>query len=334
MKQKVYISPSASRKLGYPNPYFPRLKQELGAWFDVMEADNRPCRMQAGALLKASLKADIFMLSFVETIAFQKLSVLQTCLALLAMDILRLRGGRLVFFFHNPAPHKGENLLSRILTKRMFRRACLVVAHSENTAAIARQRISADKVLLFPHPAELPEKVTPSERRADVLIWGTVLPYKGVLEFLSTPGVADSGLRIDVLGACPDASLARQIHALENGNVCFEERRAPMEEIAARIAASGMVLFPYLPGSISGSGTLMDTLRYGGSPVGPDVGAFHDLAQEGLCRVYKNPAELREILKSGWTVDSGLAARYLEKHSWPSFARELAERLIQRTSRS
>ena len=153
MKQRVYISPSASRKLGYPNPYFPRLKQELRPWFEVMEADNRPCLMQAGALLRASFKADIMMLSFVETIAFQKLRVLQTCMALLAMDILRLRRGRLVFFFHNPAPHKGENRLSRLLTRRMFSRACLVVTHSENTAAIARQRTSEDKVLLFPHPA-------------------------------------------------------------------------------------------------------------------------------------------------------------------------------------
>ena len=328
MKQRVYISPSASRKLGYPNPYFPRLKQELRPWFEVMEADNRPCLMQAGALLQASFKADIMMLSFVETIAFQKLRVLQTCMALLAMDILRLRRGRLVFFFHNPAPHKGENRLSRLLTRRMFSRACLVVTHSENTAAIARQRTSEDKVLLFPHPAELPEKVVPSEHRADVLIWGTVLPYKGVREFLSAPGVASSGLRIDVLGACPDASLAREIHALENDNIRFEERRASMQEIASRIAASGMVLFPYLPGSISGSGTLMDTLRFGGSPVGPDLGAFHDLAQEGLCRVYKNPAELLEILESGWKIDSGHVARYLEEHSWPSFARKLAERLI------
>ena len=328
MKQRVYISPSASRKLGYPNPYIPRLKRELEPWFEVMEPGNEPCRMQAGAMLRASFKADIFMLSFVETIAFQKLPFTQTCLALLAMDILRLRGGRLVFFFHNPLPHKGENFMSRLLTRRMFRRAQLVVTHSGNTAAIARQRTSPDAVMLFPHPCEAAVKAEPSERAADVLIWGTVLPYKGVYEFLSGLGVASPGLKIDILGACPDAGLARKIHALESDNIRFEERRADMQEIASRIASSRMVLFPYLPDSISGSGTLMDTLRFGGSPVGPDMGAFHDLAQEGLCRVYKTSAELQEILKSGWTVDSGLVARYLEGHSWPSFARCLAERLI------
>jgi len=328
MKTRVYISPSASRKQGYPNPYFLRLKKELSPWFDILEADNRPCLMQGGALLRNSFRADLFMLSFVETIAFQKLPLLQTCMALLAMDILRLRGGILVFFFHNPKPHKGENALSRLLTRRMFSRASLVVVHSDNTAAIAREKVGEDRVLQFPVPTETLQHPEESPRKADVLIWGTILPYKGVLEFVSQPWVADSGLKIDILGACPDSALAGKIHSCESSFLTFEERMADMDEIASRIAASGMVLFPYLPSSVSGSGTLMDTLRFGGSPVGPDAGAFHDLAAIGLCKVYKNAEELQGILKSGWKVDSELAARYLEEHSWPTFASKLAERLI------
>ena len=39
MRQKVYAAPSASRKLGYPNPYVPNLKRELAGSFDVLEAD-------------------------------------------------------------------------------------------------------------------------------------------------------------------------------------------------------------------------------------------------------------------------------------------------------
>lgn len=323
MRQKVYAAPSASRKLGYPNPYVPNLKRELAGSFDVLEADNRPCLMQGGALLRNSVKGDIFLLSFVETIAFHPLALIQTCMALLALDIMKLRRRKIVFFFHNPRPHKGENALSRMLTRRLFRYADLVVTHSGNTAAIAREKVGEARVLMCPLPFE--EAAAPQARgqECDVLIWGAIFPYKGVVEFLSDPAIAASGLKIDIVGECKDGALAQKISSLATGSIRFENRRPEMDEIASRVAGSRFVLFPYLPGSISGSGALTDTLRFGGNPVGPDAGAFRDLAAQGLCRVYSDPAELPEILESGWKVDAGRLAHFIQENSWAAFAEKI-----------
>jgi len=324
--KRVYVSPSATRKAGYSNRYFLHLKRELALYFDVLEADDAPCTMQSGALLRNSFKADVAVLSFVENIAFHRLAALQTCIALVALNIMRLRKCRIVFIFHNPSPHQGGNALSRVLTDRLFRFADLVVAHSSNTACIARERVVEHKVLYFPHPCEAP-LVAPAGERTDVLIWGTVLPYKGVEEFVSDGAVRASGLKIKVLGACPDPALAGRIHGLENDNIRFEQRRAEMDEIAASVAGSRFVLFPYLPGSISGSGTLVDTLRFGGNPVGPDVGAFRELAERGLCKVYHSTEELLEILRSGWVADNEKVAGYLSANSWPAFVKAITDRL-------
>lgn len=324
--KKVYVSPSATRKAGYSSRYFLHLKRELASYFEVLEADNAPCIMQSGALLRNSFKADVAVLSFVENIAFHKLAVLQTCIALIALGIMRLRKCRTVFIFHNPSPHQGGNALSRALTDKLFRIADLVVAHTENTASIARERVGEQKVLYFPHPCEAPVSV-PAGARTDVLIWGTVLPYKGVEEFISNGAVRASGLKIKILGACPDPALAERIHALENDNISFEQRRAEMDEIASNVAGSRFVLFPYLPGSISGSGTLVDTLRFGGNPVGPDVGAFAELSQHGLCRVYADISELLEILHSPWSADPARVREYLSGNSWTSFVETMVNRL-------
>ena len=320
MRQKVYASPSASRKLGYPNPYVPNLKKEFSGAFEVLEADNRPCLMQGGALLRNSVKGDIFLLSFVETIAFHPLALLQTCMALLALDIMKLRRRSIVFFFHNPRPHKGENWLSRKLTRRLFRYADLVVTHSENTAAIAREKVGESKVLMCPIPFEPAAALVAKGPECDVLIWGSIFPYKGVAEFLADPAIAASGLRVDIIGECRDAALSEKIASLATGSVHFENRRPEMDEIASRVAGSRIVLFPYLPGSVSGSGSLTDTLRFGGNPVGPDAGAFRDLATQGLCKVYSTASEVPGIVESGWKVDAGKLARYIEANSWSAFA--------------
>ena len=42
MRKKIYVSPSANRKNGYPNRYFVFLKENLAEYFDVLDADNEP----------------------------------------------------------------------------------------------------------------------------------------------------------------------------------------------------------------------------------------------------------------------------------------------------
>ena len=203
MRKKIYVSPSANRKNGYPNRYFVFLKENLAEYFDVLDADNEPYLTQGWALLKHSFKADIFLLSFVETIAFHKLAFAQYLMVRLSFLIMRLRHKEIVFIFHNPRPHKGENWMSRSLTKVQLLQSCLVVSHSGETAAFARALISEyggspDKVRYVCHPvavagddgsvvAEADDGFAPSlktrrsGRSDEILIWGNILPYKGVL---------------------------------------------------------------------------------------------------------------------------------------------------------
>ena len=384
MKRRIYVSPSANRKSGYPNRYFVVLKENLGEYFDVLDSGNEPYLTQGWALLKHSFKADIFLLSFVETIAFHKLAFIQYLMVRLSFLVMRLRRGRIVFIFHNPRPHKGENWMSRSLTRMQLTQSCLVVSHSCETAVFARALLSEygcspDKVRYICHPIVDPSasvggvsgcasagagssvsvaegdssfgasaagiaSATPSD---EVLIWGNILPYKGVLEFVSSPAVRAAGLKVRIVGRCKDASLASAIEKaigqcdagqaaegstsadvsdyLHRTRIVFENRAADFEELAVLIRSSRHVLFPYLPGSVSSSGVLMDTLSMGGNPVGPAIGAFADLARENVCDVYGSEAEMIEILKSDRRVNPETLRDFISRNSWQAYAKFFAD---------
>lgn len=359
MKRRIYVSPSANRKSGYPNRYFVMLKENLAEYFDVLDSANEPYLTQGWALLKHSFKADIFLLSFVETIAFHKLAFIQYLMVRLSFWVMRLRRGRIVFIFHNPRPHKGENWMSRSLTRLQLTQACLVVSHSCETAAFARALLSEygcspDKVRYICHPIVDPsaaaagpavDNASPGADSSvaagsasaslescasdEVLIWGNILPYKGVLEFVSSPAVRAAGLKVRIVGRCKDASLASAIEKAVgqcNGSeIVFENRAADFEELAKLIRSSRHVLFPYLPGSVSSSGVLMDTLSMGGNPVGPAIGAFADLARENVCQVYGSEVEMIEILKSDRRVNPDTLSDFISRNSWQAYAKFFAD---------
>ena len=327
----IYVAPSAKRGVGYLSQYFYRLKEALFKYFKVLEADNRPCLMQGTALVLNSLRADVFLLSFVETIAFHKLAWFQQWLALASLRCMKIRRKKIIFIFHNPRPHKGETSISRRLTDAQLRLADTVIAHSQEAATVARLRLAVlngnpGKVVYIAHPVTpFTGKAAPAVEPFDVLIWGDILPYKGILEFVREPALAGSGLRVRIIGRCADPAYARELESALPAGVSFENRRASFEELAALSASARYVLFPYLPGSISSSGVLMDTLALGGTPVGPAVGAFLDLAQEGLCLTYSSVDELFTILSSKQETDPVSRTAFLQNHSWEAFAKTISQ---------
>ncbi len=357
MKRRIYVSPSANRKSGYPNRYFVMLKENLAEYFEVLDASNEPYLTQGWALLKHSLQADIFLLSFVETIAFHKLAFVQYLMVRLSFLIMKLRHREIVFIFHNPRPHKGENWMSRSLTKAQLIQSCLVISHSGETAAFARGLLSEygcspDKVRYICHPVVEPSPDFVSgvdsplgpARSDEILIWGNILPYKGVLEFVSSPAVRCAGLKVRIVGSCNDASLASDIEKAVaecdseeflgsytggsetlRSKIVFENRSADFEELANLVKSSRFVLFPYLPGSVSSSGVLMDTLTMGGNPVGPAIGAFADLARENVCLVYGSEAEMIEILRSDRSLNPEVLHDFISRNSWHAYAKFFAD---------
>jgi glycosyltransferase involved in cell wall biosynthesis len=73
----------------------------------------------------------------------------------------------------------------------------------------------------------------------------------------------------------------------------------------------------------------MRSLDSAASIVGPDVGAFRDLAEAGLVRTYRDPSEMIEVVEKALAEGGGpelMSARraFFERTSWARQTGEIA----------
>lgn len=324
MKRLYFFPPRP--KGGYPNPYCQNFKNALSQHYQVLDNGDSECGVSALGLLRYSFRADVYVLNWIENMVFHRLGCLQFAVAFLALCIITVRRKPIVWVLHNIVPHQGHTFSTRFVYRFMFRYARLVIAHSREAEQYAVAHAHG-RVVYECHPI-VPIDVNPMQTdHHDLLIWGTIDPYKGVVEFISSKEVRDSHLDIMIAGRCKDKDLERQIDALTNEHIRFENRRVSFDEIAGLVRNSRYVVFPYIGNSISSSGVLIDTLVLGGTPIGPDKGAFRDLADEGVCLIYRDFSHLLELVAQHASLDNDNRTAFLANHTWKEFASHIHQLL-------
>lgn len=328
-RTKLYYFPPRKGP-AYGNPYSENFRAALGEKFEVVNFKAFQPVMNSLALFVNAFRADVYILNWLENVVFYRLGSLQFLLAKLSLKIIGLRRKKIVWMFHNITPHVGHSKNSMWLYEFLFKHAALIVSHSKEATAYARARAEC-KVLYVCHPVhEVPVETAEADlevEQCDVLIWGAVLPYKGIFEFLAQAVARRTELRIRVLGACEDSELAKKIEGLCSDKITFENRRASFAEIEKSVKCSCHVLFPYVGRCVSSSGALIDTVVMGGNPVGPEVGAFKDLTEEGVCATYRDYDELFRLLEGDSKVDSTAREEFVKNNTWKGLAETIVENL-------
>ena len=329
-KLKTSFFPPLPQAGVYKNPYCKNFIDSITSFCDVMDRDKVCKRLLSGRLLAHSLKADVFILNWVETVPHLKGGLIQFLLTYMSFVLMKWRGAKIVWMFHNKVPHQGETKLTRTLSNWLFKHASLIVSHSKEAAEYARQR-SNSRVLYRCHPIIIPKYDTNyniAKEYYDVFIWGQILPYKGIYEFVSNPSIRNSNLNVMILGVCRDSELDSKIKSCTSSRIHFENRRADFSEIAFLCRNSKYVLFPYIGNSVSSSGALIDTIAFGGLPIGPNVGAFKDLTDEGVCTTYQNSEDLIRILNLSQTnLSDDIRHSFIEENSWERFGDFLRQQI-------
>lgn len=295
MKKLVYF-PFPTKK-GYGNPYSQNYKESLIPYFDVLDMEHRNHALQSLSLLKRSLIGDVFVFNWLENVGFWTLGKLQFVIVLLALSIIRFRKTKIIWMLHNIHPHQGENAISRYMQNWLYKNSSVIISHSRDAVAVAEVNAKSEVVYKC-HPVKKIQddanfKVV---KPFDILIWGQIHPYKGVVEFLESRFVQENCIKIKIIGRCDNLALSKKISFLCQENIEFENRKIEFSELQNYMRACKIVLFPYIGDCVSSSGALMDTIVLGGKPVGPRMGAFKDLSEEGVCQTYCGYDDLKEIL--------------------------------------
>lgn len=278
-------------------------------------------------LLKKVFVADVYIFNWIENTPYKNHGLIQSLVFLfLIFPILKLRGVKIAWVFHNFNSHQGTSKLSNYIKDLMLKKSDIIITHSGEAAKYLETVTSKKtKICFFNHPIKKRNvSSTECEKQYDFLIWGSIEPYKGIVDYLKYLNeTKDQTPQIKIVGKCKDVNYAKQIESLLTPNISFENRIVSFEELEVLIKQSRFVLFPYLTESVSSSGALIDTISYGGTPIGPHRGAFADLMKEGICYTYNEYTDIDSLINKNNSVSIKNISEFVDNNTWSAFAKNI-----------
>lgn len=223
------------------------------------------------------------------------------------------------------------------MARFMMKHADLIVTHAREGIEVIRGQYppAVTRTIFLHHPTKnrISNRDIPSNPESDLLIWGTITRYKGVLEFVRFAIRHHWDLRIKIIGRCASVELQEELEQVTKGHpyITFEDRNIPFEELETEIQKARFVLIPYAPESILSSGILMDSLSFGAQVIGPNVGSFKDYAQEPLINVFTfdSFSDIPSIVnKANKPLNINDYRTFLNSHDWNTFGKTFSQ-LIQ-----
>lgn len=274
---------------------------------------------------------NIFIFNWFESIPDFKYGPLQSIIALFFLILIKLNGRKIIWILHNKQPHAQRyNWLKRSLTQLIAKQADLIITHAQDGVTIIREKYphALHKVHFLHHPTKNRmsdnEQTFLQKKEYDLLIWGGINPYKGVVDFVSflhkNPQIK---LKVCILGKCSSHKLYNAITKDLTENITFIHEKASFEKLGAYIQQSHFVLMPYFSKTILSSGVLMDSLSFGAKVIGPNTGSFKDYAHESSLHVhtFKEFNDIIQIVNKHKDTPISIESykRFLQKNDWEAF---------------
>lgn len=315
------------------NPYMSLQYKALSKYFKIVNiADSdKPTLL---SLIKHT-NCNYYILNWPENVIFKKFGYIQFIILIIILNLILLKGAKIIWILHNITPHEGTNFCTKILYSFLLKKTSLIVSHSMLGLKYLNKN-SVTKHIFIPHPfndelknmCEYPNEA--KEKIYDILIWGSILPYKGILEFICFLNEKNiNSLRIKIVGKCNNNDYKEKLYtAIKlSSNISFEDRYLDFNELNTLISQSRYTLFPYIGDSVSSSGALMDSLLFGASVIGPYMGAFKDMKDLNLCFCFKKYDDIIRIIDKNIYIDKNTINNFIDENTWTEFAKKVVKEL-------
>ena len=337
--KRIYLYPISSRnsKIVSFNPYIDDIILSIEKYYRVINNKN-PSDKGIFDLLKYIFKIDYLLLNWIENLPERKAGRIQTQFFLAILPILKLLGIKVVWTMHNKLSHSKDHLfLKKLIFKGLLIKADIIITHSSEGVTYGEniKKGCGNRIHYFPHPVKDRRNKINTDRQYDILIWGTLSPYKGILEFLRLlyEKQYQNKYKILIIGKSTNQDYFSSLLQYSNNNVIIKDNFIDDEVLKELVSQSKIVLFTYAKSSILSSGALMDSIGFGGTVVGPHVGAFADLAKEGIINTFSETDEMftviDTILSQKNTTTNPSIDQFLVENSWNKFA-DFIHRLLKK----
>lgn len=258
--------------------------------------------------------------------------------ALIECHIYKLVSRKFFLTVHNLLPHDNESEGKKAELKRLYAVPHKLVVHTEKMkrALIEEYEVAPERIVVMHHGVDMIPKVVSApepEVALRVLIFGGVLPYKGVDIFLEAlihcsafPIVAK------IVGESRNAQYAKEIRGLIDKvslphRVEWVQGFVPEGDVQGYFESADVVVLPYR--HIDQSGVLFTAFRFGVPVIAFDVGAFKEYLppQAGLLVAEKSPEALAEALGRFYRMRSEYSREairnFADSYSWEKTVRTL-----------
>ncbi len=295
--------------------------------------DNSPHKNPLFSLFFKKIRSDAYVFHWIENVPDYKWGYLQTLIAVLFILRIKFHAKKIIWFLHNKKTHTKKHLLAKtFITNIVIKLSDYIITHSTEgiNLLVQKDKSLKDKAIFIHHPTKNRINVAMQEQdfipKYDILIWGTISRYKGVIEFLRYAKEQKLTLKVKVLGRCVSEEVYQDLFKEITEYVDIEPYGVSFEELALHIKNAKYVLIPYFPDSILSSGILMDSLSFGAKVIGPDVGSFKDYSTFTQLNVYtfKEYNDIEKIIKNNNNkVSIKGYINFLEENSWKVFIRKI-----------
>ncbi len=328
--RKAYIYPVTARlKTGLHNPYINNFIESMQGNVEFLNA-NSPSTVGLFDLLKYIFKIDIIFLNWVENLPDKKGGYTQWLFfKFVFVPILRIRRVKICWTLHNKLSHdKSNTVRKKTIFENLFSLSNYIITHASEGVRLIEEMGFPGKAIFFHHPINERKREPAKEKDIDILIWGSIAPYKGVDIFLNqlNKNTQLKNAKIVIAGKVLGQDYEKVIRENLTENVQLIDRFLEDWELEAYLGRSIITLFTYNKESILSSGALSDSIGFGNIILGPNSGAFLDLFQEHLIFTYTDieliPDHCERLLKvyHEKRIDENSVTRYLREHSWRKFA--------------
>jgi len=333
----VYVYPNIDRQLmGSNNPYIQHLKEAIGR--NALDIDPAVSDKAFPDMLRKGFRSDMIILNWLENLPLRRMGMLQTIIAMIYIRLLKMKGTKIVWIKHNKISHSKKRFaISRMIQKTLAKCAHHIVTHSQDV-----DLADTSKLLYLPHPSNItPEAVlapgTDDEPVIDLLIWGSLLPYKGVLEFLQfVENDAElRRLKIHIVGKS-SADYWELLQKHQGNNVTMNNTFVEEQQLVQLFKRTRFILFTYNKKSVMSSGVLIDSLAACRKIIAPDCGAFTDMArQHSFVHLYTDFSEIASLCRNHYTdyaLDYEEVCSFVARNSWYNMGQKIKELAVGDTA--
>ena len=330
-KYTAYVYPNvAKNKMGSSNPYIENLKRTLSN--NDLTVDPSVGKNAFLDFLFKGFRTNVLVLNWIENLPSRRFGVISSLIFIPYIFLMKIRNVKIIWIKHNKVAHdKYFFWLKKWLQNILFFVSDQIIEHSYDS-----DLKDGRKAVFIHHPTnvEIRDILTPSpgaKPEIDLLIWGTIWPYKGIREFLEF-AKNDEGLRklkIHIIGRSVEEAYWNDILKYKTGNIEMHNQYLQLGVLKELFENSRFILFTYRKETIMSSGALIDSLLACKKIIAPNCGAFRDIARSDEFVIpYEHLSEIAGLCNDHYndhTLDPEKVKQFYLSNSWDHFGIRIKE---------